>query len=362
VFRGDENESITLIQGVEKDAEDIFEDARRNGRQYAMRHFIISPAAETTRAEMMQIVHDLAKEFGFDIEAAVIVEHEKPRFGEEKFDRHWHVLIPDWHDGDGRVVDTSFNFPRQEKIARLAEWRLGHAFVQGAHHEAVVSALKRDGYRQAALALSAAFAQPKKSRSAFSHGEAQRAKRFGADLPLIKAICRDAWRATRTALQLRDYLQEHELFIEIGDGHPAVWVVRDLDGNTLLRVTKAAHVSKAEVIKRLGDPNGRKSNEPRRAIDRWDRDPESNADRDPGDDRGIGSLAIEPNGRDSEIGPRAFLEGLSKYANRIEAFASEVEREAAPKSVRLDETSPGGKPRPKRRLATLKMRRCRRVI
>jgi hypothetical protein len=49
VFRGRDNESITLVQGVERDAEDYFDQAAGEGRQFAIRHFIISPEAETTR-------------------------------------------------------------------------------------------------------------------------------------------------------------------------------------------------------------------------------------------------------------------------------------------------------------------------
>jgi hypothetical protein len=166
VFRGEDNENISVIQGVERDAEDYFDEANREGRQYAIRHIIISPEAPTTHDEMMEIVRDLGKEFRFDPDDAVIIEHEKPRVGEGVFDKHWHVLIPDWdRNGDGKIVDTSHNWARQEKVARLAEWRLGHRLDEGGHHDEVVAALKRDKHLQAARRGSRNSRPPAGSRS-----------------------------------------------------------------------------------------------------------------------------------------------------------------------------------------------------
>jgi hypothetical protein len=342
VFRGQDNESINLVQGVERDAEDYFDRARQEGRHYAIRHFIISPEAETTRDEMMEVVRDLGKEFGFDPDDAVIVEHQKPRFGEDVFDKHWHVLIADWdRNGDGNVVDTSHNFARQEKIARLAEWKFGHPFVEGAHHDAVVSALKRDGFRQAALALSAAFPAPAEPGNAFTHAEAQRAKRAGANLSKVKSVVRAAWLNTLTVLDLHDALKPHGLLIAVGDKAPPVWVVTNLEGKTLLRVTKAAHATKAEVYNRLGEPNERRNERadgPVREVVEWDRDPEADLARSAGDCVSDSGLAIEPGSGNRTIGARAFLEGLKAYADRIEKFVADVERAAIPKAVRLEMT------------------------
>jgi hypothetical protein len=342
VFRGVENEEINLVQGVEQDAEDIFDEADREGRRYAIRHLIISPGEETSADEMMRIVRDLAEEFGFNPDTAVIVEHVKPRFGGTGFERHWHILVPDWdRDGDGRVLDTSHNFAKQEKISRLAEHRLGHRFIEGggAHLQAVVAAMMPD-HREVALALAAAFPGPVQPRFAFNHAEAQKAKRFGADLSEVRAIVRSAWRATLTVAELEAELEKHKLKIAVGDKQPPVWVVTNLAGETLLRVTKAAHVTKAEVHIRLGEPNGRRTEdeqlEPVRAPDERDRIFDDDDAGDPGVVVSDLGMATEPERGECGVSPEAFLKGLTAYADRIEVFARSVEREIIPKSVRLE--------------------------
>jgi hypothetical protein len=263
VFRGDDNESITLVQGTEKDTEDIFDDAARDGKTFAVRHIIISPAAETTPEEMMSVAKEVADEFDFDLADAVIIEHQKPRVGDGIFDRHWHILIPDWdRDGEGTVVDTSHNWVRQSKIARLAEWKLGHAFVECPQMDAIVAALKRDGHRKAALALATAFPNPSKSSAAFTHAEAQAAKRAGVNLSEVRSVVRPLWRTSLTVQDFEAGLAKHSLKLGIGTRQPPAWVITDVDGTTLMRVTKAAHVTTAEVRKRLGEPYGRQAEKP----------------------------------------------------------------------------------------------------
>jgi hypothetical protein len=326
VFRGVENELINLIQGVEQDAEDIFKQAGQEGRRFAIRHLIISPGEETSADGMMQIVRDLGEEFGFDADTAVIIEHVKPRFGGAGFDRHWHILVPDWdRDGDGGVLDTSHNFARQEKIARLAEHRLGHRFIEGggAHLEAVVAALIPD-HREVALALAAAFPTPVQPGLAFNNAEAQRAKRLGADLSEVRAIVRPLWRSTLTVDDLQAELAKHQLQIVVGDKDPPVWVVANLAGQTLLRVTKAAHVTKAEVKSRLGEAKHgintgtEEELEPVRAPDEWIGGLEGDAGGDPGTAVRDCSVATESERGECGLGPAAFLEGLGAYVKAID--------------------------------------------
>jgi uncharacterized protein (DUF1778 family) len=250
----------------------------------------------------------------------------KPRFGGAGFDRHWHILVPDWdRDGDGGVLDTSHNFARQEKIARLAEHRLGHRFIEGggAHLEAVVAALIPD-HREVALALAAAFPTPVQPGLAFNNAEAQRAKRLGADLSEVRAIVRPLWRSTLTVDDLQAELAKHQLQIVVGDKDPPVWVVANLAGQTLLRVTKAAHVTKAEVKSRLGEAKHgintgtEEELEPVRAPDEWIGGLEGDAGGDPGTAVRDCSVATESERGECGLGPAAFLEGLGAYVKAID--------------------------------------------
>jgi hypothetical protein len=342
VFRGDDNESIALVQGTEKDAEDIFEDASRDGKTFAITHLIISPGAETTPEEMMGIVKDLAKEFDFDPTEAVIIEHKKKRVGGECIsDRHWHVLIPDWNrDGDGTVVDNSHNWVRQSKIARLSEWKLGHPFVECPQMDAIVAALKRDGHRKAAHALAAAFPKPTLFNAAFTHAEAQAAKRAGVNLSEVRDAVRPLWRSTLTVDDFELGLAKHGFKLGVGTRKPPVWVITDAAGKPLMRVTKAAHATKADVLFRLGEANNgsriEEELEPVRAPDDWIGGLEDDAPGDPGTAVGDRSVAAEPECGERSLSPGAFLEGLGAYVNRIDRFARSVQREIIPKSVRLE--------------------------
>jgi hypothetical protein len=338
IFRGDENERIALVQGVERDVEDFFEDARRDGRKNAVRHFIISPESQTTPVEMMQVVCELGKELGFDPAAAVIIEHQKPRATEGVFDRHWHVICADW-DPETGTIETSHNFARQEKIARLAEWRLGHPFVLGAHHSAVLAALEREGWGEAAAALRSTFPEAVLPvRSAYTHDEAQKAKRAGKDLAPVRELVRMIWASTTTADELRNRLAGHGLTVAVGARRNAAWFVADKKGAPLLRLAGAAHVTRAEIIARMGDPNDARAGRPREAADSSTGSPydqhaanEKSARRDGGAlDRAVASDSSAVAG---------FVENLKDYATNIESLLKVAIVLATPPAIEFEQAT-----------------------
>jgi hypothetical protein len=166
------------------------------------------------------------------------------------------------------------------------------------------------------------------------------AKRLGADLSEVRAIVRPLWRSTLSVDDLQAELAKHKLQIVVGDKSPPVWVVANLAGQTLLRVTKAAHVTKAEVKSRLGEAKHgigtEEELEPVRAPDEWIGGLEGDAGGDPGTAVRDCSVAAEPERGECSLGPAAFLEGLGAYVNRIDRFARSAEREIIPKTVRLE--------------------------
>ena len=131
VLRGRKNEHIELVRGCEDDLGDMVGDARAHGAKYAIRHYSISPEEPASREDALEIVADLAAEFGFDPGRAVVVEHRKPRAGGAGFELHWHAIAPEIDPVRRRVLDAHWMRPRHEKIARIAEIRLGHALVAG---------------------------------------------------------------------------------------------------------------------------------------------------------------------------------------------------------------------------------------
>ncbi len=79
VLRGADNISITVLQGVEADLEDMATDAAAHGSMYAIRHYHMDPDQPITRDQVFEALRLVAAEFGFDADKALVVEHRKPR-------------------------------------------------------------------------------------------------------------------------------------------------------------------------------------------------------------------------------------------------------------------------------------------
>ena len=94
VENAEDNESVVALRGNYADLWDARRDARQYGREYAVAHWILSPAREVTDEQMAKAVDLLAKEFGFDLSRAVVRGHRKSKANESLFDRHVHVLAP----------------------------------------------------------------------------------------------------------------------------------------------------------------------------------------------------------------------------------------------------------------------------
>ena len=54
LLHGDENEDVILLQGTADDIRSASSDARDLNRKYCVRHFIISPAVETSDDEVRE--------------------------------------------------------------------------------------------------------------------------------------------------------------------------------------------------------------------------------------------------------------------------------------------------------------------
>ncbi len=145
VFRGEANDRIIVIRGSEQALHDMVHDARAWRRTYAIRHIKVCPREVLTREQLDEAVADLAREFGFDAEDAVVVGHVKPRLNGMASPYHLHVLVPEVNPVNGRVLSSGWNRARQEKVSRLLEARWGHAVVQGAFNKPVLKYLRKTG-------------------------------------------------------------------------------------------------------------------------------------------------------------------------------------------------------------------------
>ncbi len=223
VFAGPANEAITVLHGAAEDLGVMRRDAAAAGRKYALRHFKISPEAATSPAEAARVMRDLAGEFGFAPERCVVVEHRKKRAGGAGYEKHWHLLVPEWDPVRRRVLDSHWMRPRQEKIARLAELRLGHAPVTGRWNAAVARALEQEG-RPVEAAKVAGLADGPRPRAAYGARRHQVAARRGVSLPEARLLVKAAWERSDSVPAFTAELAQTGFSLRPGD-KAGTWLV-----------------------------------------------------------------------------------------------------------------------------------------
>lgn len=266
LYVGDENDNIRNVQGTPADVADMHDDARERGKPYCIRHWIVSLAESTTERQFWQLVAELAKEFGFEPQNSVIIEHAKPRAIPDAFGVHWHVLAAEVDPVSGRVLSSSHDYARNEMIARRAELAFGHRVVPGAHTTAVITELRKRGMGPQANQLSRLVASDDgKPRAAFSHAQHQEAKREGVDLPALRAIVKEAWAGSTDEANLRIILAEAGLAISAGT-RAGTWIVTDDSGTLVGALDRLAGVRKAAVRERLGDPSPTRKGPPSSSV------------------------------------------------------------------------------------------------
>lgn len=245
VFSGPKNESITLVQGSRVELLDMVSDAKHHGAKYAIRHFKISPGQETTREQALVIAGALGHEFGFNTSRGVLVEHQKNRYGNAGFNRHWHFLVPEVDPGRGRVLSDKWTRPRQEKIARIAEIQLGHTQVTGKWSASVEHSLRAAGCTDLADRVTpiAGNARPREAYSSTLH---QAAARNSLSMPELKAIVVNAWSCSDNGNSFRAALVEHDISIRPGD-KGNTWIAEKLDvGKKPVLIGSIARLVKAK--------------------------------------------------------------------------------------------------------------------
>lgn len=288
----EDNDDVVTIQGTAQDMRDAVADARRFGRTYSLRHWIIAPEIGIETDQFRDSAQAIADEFGFDIDAAFIVEHKKKRAVDGVADRHWHVVVAEVDPISGRVLDTRNNYARHEKVARVLEVAFGHPITAGRHDKAVITALRAEGRHDVADHLAASSTVTDRPSEAYTTQQQQQAKREGLDLPLLKGHVSAAWSATRTGHDFAALLAGHGLVVAPGDKEE-VWVIRARDGTFIGAGHRLARVRRAEFHNRMES-----NNEHATAVSS-PIDPERHsADQSPdGNDHGTGQYRDDADGR-----------------------------------------------------------------
>jgi hypothetical protein len=249
---GEDNDLVELLQGNVRDLEDARADALRFGREYSVRHWILSPEAEISSAQLAYLIALLAVEFGFDPKLAVVWKHHKPRALESACDQHFHMLVREVNAVTGGVLSNSYNFKRHEKLARQAEVTWGHRLTRGAHNRAVASALTGSETADVVAAMTAAgLLETPKPLESFAEGDHQRAKREGLDLPRLTIMLAEMLSASESQTDFTARLAAVGLRVRTGDkaGTPIIETTDNILVGSLARLTKLRKAALAERLK-----------------------------------------------------------------------------------------------------------------
>lgn len=252
---GEDNESVELLQGNIADLEDARQDAIRLGREYGLRHWILSPERDLTIEQFLFLLALLAEEFGFDARLAAAWKHGKPRAsGDVSISaEHYHVLVREVDAVSGAVLSTAHDFKRQEKISRIAEvrWGAGHRLTPGAHNRSVASFLIGGENNDVAAAMvGAGLLTADRPSESFTEADQQRAKREGLDLPQLAFLIREALARSSSQKAFDANLAALGLRLRPGEkpGTPIVETLGQELVGSLARLTK---LRKAALLKRM---------------------------------------------------------------------------------------------------------------
>ncbi|MET4449498.1 hypothetical protein ABIB75_007812 [Bradyrhizobium sp. GM2.2] len=253
----EDNDEVVLLRGNPADLEDARADAMRFGRQYCVRHFILSPEQKVTEQQLDEALELLAAEFEFDATRGVLWGHTKDRATTGRATdggnpshgpRHFHYLVAEVDPISGRVMSSAHDWDRQSKCAKICEVRWGHDIVPAPRMRGLIAALERDGDHVTAEAL-LNVAEPDHPAS-FGEAEHQRAQRLGVDLPLVRDLLAQALKGASSRDDLDSRLARVRLRLRAGD-RKDVLLVETADGTLIGSFARLVRLRKKALDERL---------------------------------------------------------------------------------------------------------------
>ncbi|GBD57988.1 hypothetical protein [Gluconobacter wancherniae] len=212
VLSGAQNEAIRRISGSDYLLKDWMKEAKREGIRYGLRHIAFNPSETMTDQQLSDFAGDICRELEADPERMTFVIHQKDG------KTHGHLLLPEWQQS--HVLSSKFSWVRLEKLARLAEVKLGHALVPGRHDKAIVKALRESGEHDAARKVEALIPTEKTPPpvAAYTSQARRMAERQDFDLPTARREIMTFWEKSENDLRkFRHFLSSKNWHMRAGD-------------------------------------------------------------------------------------------------------------------------------------------------
>ena len=159
---------------------------------------------------------------------------------------------------DGKAINTSFNYLRNEKVSLLAELRLGHELTKGRHGKAVITQLQKEGKHAIAdKLLEAGIGGGPRPAAKVTWDEYVQGKRTKIDPIEVGEILQQHLVEATSGQDFAQRIQQDQLYLARGDGKAgtrsrATYVVMDATGN-VHGLRRRLGLKAAEVKDRLND-------------------------------------------------------------------------------------------------------------
>jgi len=195
----EENEKIILMEGFESDFDDFHREAVLDNSKFSFRHFSINAGCDWTYDQQLKTVDKIKQEYQAENHPHLLVKHSK-RLSDGTQNEHLHLVLPERFNG--KTLSSSWNYARNERLARECEFEFGHAVVVGKHNKSSAHFVSDEKLKNILLGNS----EKTMPKAAFGAVQHQQAKREGFDLPKAKILIKqlheqsDGFKAFRAAL------------------------------------------------------------------------------------------------------------------------------------------------------------------
>ncbi|MCP1270626.1 relaxase/mobilization nuclease domain-containing protein [Acetobacter cerevisiae] len=227
IFEGPKNEQIIALQGTPTDMAGMVRDATEAGHKYGFHHFKIASKEAMTREQALEIIKgSLCPEYQQDMRNLVVVEHVKPRAGNQGHNTHYHIIMPHTDPVTGKALNVRNSYKRNEKISRLAELQLGHELVKGRHNKAVFFQLEKEGKTAEAKAIES-ITKGDLPDASFSTNTQRKAERAGVNVADEKQRISDMWKQSDSMKAFASAVSDAGLSLKEGDKKDTYIIEKD---------------------------------------------------------------------------------------------------------------------------------------
>ncbi|MDG4721464.1 hypothetical protein [Thalassospira aquimaris] len=233
----EENEKIILLEGFKSDFDDFHKEAVLDGSKFAFRHFSINPGCDWTYDQQLKTVDKIKQEYQAENLPHLLVKHSK-RLADGTKNEHLHLVLPERFNG--KTLSSSWNFARNERLARECEFEFGHKITIGKHNKSASHFVSDEKLKNILLENS----KKQMPKAAFSAVQHQRSKREGFDLPKAKKLIKQLHEQSDGFKAFNAALSENGFIVKKGRKTAIV----EMDGHFIGSLNRLVGMSKKDFL------------------------------------------------------------------------------------------------------------------